>query len=156
MEKVKAEIQEFFNLPVEEKRKFWQQPGQIEGFGQAFVVSEEQKLDWADLFFMVTLPPHLRKPHLFPKLPLPFRYWRRISLSLSLSLSLKYISSNKILEASSIDYTAWAYITQLVQCIALLKACSRTYLTFILPPLYQLCFKNGFIKGMIILIYLNF
>ncbi|RVX10787.1 Protein SRG1 [Vitis vinifera] len=26
-----------------------------------------------DLFFMVTLPPHLRKPHLFPKLPLPFR-----------------------------------------------------------------------------------
>ncbi|CBI30798.3 unnamed protein product, partial [Vitis vinifera] len=38
MEKVKAEIQEFFNLPMEEKRKFWQQPGQIEGFGQAFVV----------------------------------------------------------------------------------------------------------------------
>ncbi|KAJ9690870.1 hypothetical protein PVL29_013163 [Vitis rotundifolia] len=73
MEKVKAEIQEFFNLPMEEKRKFWQQPGQIEGFGQAFVVSEEQKLDWGDLFFMVTLPPHLRKPHLFPKLPLPFR-----------------------------------------------------------------------------------
>ncbi|KAA8515003.1 hypothetical protein F0562_018210 [Nyssa sinensis] len=73
VEKVKLEIQEFFKLPIEEKKKFSQEPGDIEGFGQAFVVSEEQKLDWADLFYMVTLPTHLRKPHLFPKLPLPFR-----------------------------------------------------------------------------------
>ncbi|KAH7837305.1 hypothetical protein Vadar_012299 [Vaccinium darrowii] len=58
---------------VEEKNKLWQQPGDLEGFGQAFVVSEEQKLDWADLFYMVTLPTHLRKPHLFSKLPLHFR-----------------------------------------------------------------------------------
>ncbi|KAI3821334.1 hypothetical protein L1987_08900 [Smallanthus sonchifolius] len=43
------------------------------GFGQAFVVSGEQKLDWADIFFLVTLPHHIRKPHLFPNLPLPFR-----------------------------------------------------------------------------------
>lgn len=82
MEKVKAEVQEFFNLPMEEKGKFCQQAGQIEGFGQAFVVSEEQKLDWADLFFMVTLPPHLRKPHLLPKLPLPFRIpWKFTQLN---------------------------------------------------------------------------
>jgi len=58
---------------MEEKKRFWQYPGEIEGFGQAFVVSEEQKLDWGDLFFMVTQPANLRKPHLFPKLPLPFR-----------------------------------------------------------------------------------
>ncbi|GMP72006.1 hypothetical protein CsSME_00030204 [Camellia sinensis var. sinensis] len=67
------ETQEFFNLPMEEKKKFWQDPGDVEGFGQAFVVSEEQKLDWADLFFLTTLPTHLRKPNLFPMLPLPFR-----------------------------------------------------------------------------------
>ncbi|KAK4589392.1 hypothetical protein RGQ29_020104 [Quercus rubra] len=73
LENVKLGIQEFFNLPMEEKKKFSQQTGDIEGFGQAFVVSEEQKLDWADLFYMITLPVHLRKPHLFPKLPLPFR-----------------------------------------------------------------------------------
>ncbi|GAY31841.1 hypothetical protein CUMW_272440 [Citrus unshiu] len=54
---------------MEEKKKYWQYPGEVEGFGQAFVVSEEQKLDWGDLFFMTTLPVHLRKPHLFPKLP---------------------------------------------------------------------------------------
>ncbi|XP_059664697.1 protein SRG1-like [Cornus florida] len=73
VEKVKVEVQEFFNLPMEEKKKLWQKPGEVEGFGQAFVVSEEQKLDWGDLFFLNTLPTNLRKPHLFPKLPLPFR-----------------------------------------------------------------------------------
>ena len=85
VEKVKLGIQELFNLPREEKKKLWQVPGDLEGFGQAFVVSEEQKLDWGDMFYMVTRPIHLRKPHLFPKIPLPFKY---LSLSLSLSLSL--------------------------------------------------------------------
>lgn len=58
---------------MSEKKKFWQSPQHMEGFGQAFVVSEDQKLDWADLFFMMTLPTHIRMPHLFPQLPLPFR-----------------------------------------------------------------------------------
>ncbi|KAK7401739.1 hypothetical protein VNO78_13451 [Psophocarpus tetragonolobus] len=73
VEKVKLEVQDFFNLPMSEKKKFWQSPQHMEGFGQAFVVSEDQKLDWGDLFFMTTLPKHLRMPHLFPQLPLPFR-----------------------------------------------------------------------------------
>ncbi|XWS10828.1 hypothetical protein CRYUN_Cryun38cG0031600 [Craigia yunnanensis] len=71
--KTKTEIQDFFNLPMEEKKKFWQFQGEVEGFGQSFVVSEEQKLDWGDLFFITSLPVHLRKPHLFPNLPLPLR-----------------------------------------------------------------------------------
>ncbi|PWA35844.1 codeine O-demethylase [Artemisia annua] len=73
LEKVKEEIQEFFNLPMAEKNKFLQEAGDLEGFGQAYVFSEEQKLDWADMFYVVTLPYHLRKPHLLPKLPLPLR-----------------------------------------------------------------------------------
>ncbi|KAF2285856.1 hypothetical protein GH714_008447 [Hevea brasiliensis] len=73
LERVKIQVQDFFNLPMEEKKKFWQYPGEVEGFGQTFVVSEEQKLDWSDIFFMVTQPVHLRKPHLFPMLPLPLR-----------------------------------------------------------------------------------
>ncbi|KVI03152.1 protein SRG1-like [Cynara cardunculus var. scolymus] len=73
LEKVKQETQEFFNMPMEEKKKYWQQAGDVEGFGQAFVVSDEQKLDWADIFFLITLPTDLRKPHLLPNLPLPFR-----------------------------------------------------------------------------------
>ncbi|XP_010089186.2 protein SRG1, partial [Morus notabilis] len=73
VEKIKTDIQDFFNLPMEEKKKLWQHSGEVEGFGQAFVKSEEQKLDWNDIFFLTTLPVSLRKPHLFPKLPTPFR-----------------------------------------------------------------------------------
>nr|AKS50323.1 papaverine 7-O-demethylase [Papaver somniferum] len=70
---VKSEIHSFFNLPLNEKTKYGQRDGDVEGFGQAFLVSENQKLDWADMFFINTLPLHLRKPHLFPNLPLPLR-----------------------------------------------------------------------------------
>jgi len=73
LERVKKQTQDFFKLPIEEKQKFWQTSEDVEGFGQAFVVSEDQKLDWADIFFLLTLPHHIRKPHLFPNLPLPFR-----------------------------------------------------------------------------------
>ncbi|XP_027341599.1 protein SRG1-like [Abrus precatorius] len=73
VEKVKLGIEDFFNLPMSEKRKFWQSPQHMEGFGQAFVMSEDQKLDWADLFYMTTLPKSSRMRHLFPQLPLPFR-----------------------------------------------------------------------------------
>lgn len=74
VEKVKKDTQDFFNLPMDEKKMWKQVDGDLDGFGQAFVVSEEQKLDWADLFFLTTLPPFLRKQHMFPRLPLPFRY----------------------------------------------------------------------------------
>ena len=74
LDKFKSQIQDFFNLPMEEKKKLWQKPGDIEGFGQAFVVSEEQKLDWADMFHLTVLPARFRKPHVFPKIPLPLRF----------------------------------------------------------------------------------
>ncbi|MCL7046874.1 hypothetical protein MKW94_012716, partial [Papaver nudicaule] len=73
VDSVKSEIEGFFNLPMDEKAKYGHKDGDEEGFGQHFVVSEDQKLDWADMFYMVTLPHHLRKPHLFPELPLPLR-----------------------------------------------------------------------------------
>uniref|UniRef100_A0A7N0T440 Fe2OG dioxygenase domain-containing protein n=1 Tax=Kalanchoe fedtschenkoi TaxID=63787 RepID=A0A7N0T440_KALFE len=73
LERVKAKIQEFFELPVEEKEKYEQLPDDVEGYGQAFVKSDEQKLDWADMFYMITLPVNMRKPHLLPKLPPPLR-----------------------------------------------------------------------------------
>ncbi|XP_077252443.1 protein SRG1-like [Tasmannia lanceolata] len=69
IEKMKSDVHNFFGLSLEEKKKFWQQPGQVEGFGQIFVQSEEQKLDWADVFFLSTNPPSHRKPHLFDTLP---------------------------------------------------------------------------------------
>ncbi|KAK9204319.1 hypothetical protein WN943_014577 [Citrus x changshan-huyou] len=91
LEKLKKEVEGFFNLSMEEKKKYWQHPGDIEGFGQAFVVSEEQKLDWADLFSMMTLPVHLRKPHLFPKLPPSLRETLEVY-----SMELKTLAENLI------------------------------------------------------------
>nr|POE91256.1 protein srg1 [Quercus suber] len=72
-------MQEFFNLPREEKKKLWKLPGSIEGFGQAFVVSDEQKLDWGDMFFTNTLPIPLR--NFFLKIPLPFSIEHRATVN---------------------------------------------------------------------------
>lgn len=58
---------------MEEKTKLWQEPDNHEGFGQLFVVSEEQKLDWSDMFYITTLPTSLRKIELFQKLPITIR-----------------------------------------------------------------------------------
>ncbi|KAL4350435.1 hypothetical protein S245_033332 [Arachis hypogaea] len=73
IESVKSGFQDFFNLPIEEKKKLWQKPGDIEGFGQLFVVSEKQKLEWADLFIINTLPSYARDLNLFLNIPQPFR-----------------------------------------------------------------------------------
>ena len=74
LEEFKLEIENFFKLPHEKKKLLWQQPDNHEGFGQLFVVSEEQKLDWSDMFYVTTLPHKLRKTDLFEKLPLKLRY----------------------------------------------------------------------------------
>lgn len=73
VEKIKLETHKLFELPLEEKQKLWQKPGDHEGFGQLFVVSDDQKLDWSDMFFITMLPNIMRKPHLFEGMPLPLR-----------------------------------------------------------------------------------
>ncbi|KAF3450452.1 hypothetical protein FNV43_RR06534 [Rhamnella rubrinervis] len=73
LEKFRTEIENFFRLPHEEKKKLWQEPDNQQGFGQLFVVSEEQKLDWSDMFYIDTLPLKQRKTELFEKLPLELR-----------------------------------------------------------------------------------
>lgn len=73
LEEFNAEVVKFFELPYAEKKKLWQQPDNHEGFGQLFVVSEEQKLDWSDMFYITTLPCYVRKNDLFEKLPLKLR-----------------------------------------------------------------------------------
>ncbi|CAK8567160.1 unnamed protein product [Lathyrus sativus] len=73
VENVKIDVQEFLSLPFEEKKKFWQTSDDMEGFGQLFVVSENQKLEWSDLFFTATLPSYQRNPRIFPNIPQPLR-----------------------------------------------------------------------------------
>ncbi|CAI0560778.1 unnamed protein product, partial [Linum tenue] len=71
LEELRVEVENLFQLPYEEKKRkqLWQQPHNHEGFGQLFVVSEEQKLDWNDMFYITTLPRHIRQNELFDKLP---------------------------------------------------------------------------------------
>ncbi|KAL2349082.1 hypothetical protein Fmac_003082 [Flemingia macrophylla] len=73
VQNVKMGVTEFFGLPMEEKNKLWQKQGELEGYGQNFVTSDEQKLEWADLFYIHTLPSYTRNPHVFANIPQPFR-----------------------------------------------------------------------------------
>ncbi|KAI3826910.1 hypothetical protein L1987_00970 [Smallanthus sonchifolius] len=59
--------QEFFNLSPEEKTLYAQKPGSLEGYGQAFVISEDQKLEWCDMIFLKAIPTHTRKLEFWPK-----------------------------------------------------------------------------------------
>ena len=74
MEKLKSEIGEFYKLPLEERMKYKMRPGDVEGYGHLPIRSEEQKLDWADRFYMITNPIHTRKPYLLPELPSSLRF----------------------------------------------------------------------------------
>ncbi|KAI3740395.1 hypothetical protein L2E82_30824 [Cichorium intybus] len=69
LEDFKREVLKFFKLPIEEKQKLWQKEDSQEGFGQLFVASEDQKLDWCDMFYVNSLPHKFRNSQIFQKLP---------------------------------------------------------------------------------------
>ncbi|KAK9115749.1 hypothetical protein Sjap_014696 [Stephania japonica] len=73
IEKMKDDIKEFFKLPLEKKNAYAQLPNSIEGYGQLFVVSEDQKLDWADMLLCRTLPLDQRNMRYWPAHPPSFR-----------------------------------------------------------------------------------
>ncbi|VAI11381.1 unnamed protein product [Triticum turgidum subsp. durum] len=73
VEGMKASIQQFFQLPMETKKQFAMERGQLEGYGQLFVFSEDQKLDWADILYLYTQPHESRNTKLWPDQPANFR-----------------------------------------------------------------------------------
>ncbi|KAF3340471.1 S-norcoclaurine synthase 1-like protein [Carex littledalei] len=73
IEEVKDNIKGFFGLPLEKKEEVAQLPGDLEGYGQAFIHSEEQKLDWADMLYLFTQPPQFRNFKHWPAEPPSFR-----------------------------------------------------------------------------------
>ncbi|CAN1746407.1 S-norcoclaurine synthase 1 [Linum perenne] len=73
IQRMKLDLQVFFNQPLEEKMSCAQLPNGLEGYGQAFVVSEEQKLDWGDMLFILSLPVNGRNMRFWPKVPSSFR-----------------------------------------------------------------------------------
>ncbi|XP_078151718.1 2-oxoglutarate-dependent dioxygenase 11-like [Carex rostrata] len=73
LERVKADITAFFNLPLEQKEAVAIANNGIDGFGHHFVVSNEQKLDWADMLFLTTQPVSERNLRFWPTNPPTFR-----------------------------------------------------------------------------------
>ncbi|KAK2985049.1 hypothetical protein RJ640_016969 [Escallonia rubra] len=73
IEHMKVVTEEFFKLPLEEKMACAQVPNNIEGYGQAFVVSEDQKLDWGDMLFILPLPASRRNLSFWPQNPTSFK-----------------------------------------------------------------------------------
>ncbi|KAG1362160.1 S-norcoclaurine synthase 1 [Cocos nucifera] len=69
IKRMKEDITEFFKLPLEAKKAFAQLPNNLEGYGQAFVVSEDQKLDWADMIYLISRPLHSRNMRFWPTHP---------------------------------------------------------------------------------------
>lgn len=50
---------EFFSLSLDEKQKYAPQAGDPQGYGNMFVVDEDQKLDWGDLMGLALMPKQL-------------------------------------------------------------------------------------------------
>lgn len=70
---LRKDISNFFKLPLEAKKVYSQLPNSLEGYGQVFVMSEEQKLDWADMFYLVLRPNESRDMRFWPACPPSFR-----------------------------------------------------------------------------------
>jgi len=94
IENMKNGVEQFFNLPMEEKKKYWQTPNDMQGFGQLFVASDEQKLEWQDMFYINTLPLDSRHPHLIPSIPKPFRFSQLINLYMVIVILVTYCVTN--------------------------------------------------------------
>lgn len=75
LETMERVAKEFFMLPLEEKEKYPMAPGTIQGYGHAFVFSEDQKLDWCNMLALGVEPAFIRKPHLWPTNPANLRYF---------------------------------------------------------------------------------
>uniref|UniRef100_A0A803PWN8 Fe2OG dioxygenase domain-containing protein n=1 Tax=Cannabis sativa TaxID=3483 RepID=A0A803PWN8_CANSA len=78
---------EFFQLPLEEKKKYLKQENDIEGYGNDNVYSDQQKGDWNDRLFLSLYPEQQRRLKLWPENPKAFR-----SIVLEYSEKIKSIS----------------------------------------------------------------
>ncbi|KAL6626305.1 hypothetical protein ACP70R_030031 [Stipagrostis hirtigluma subsp. patula] len=69
---VRRDVAEFFKLPLEAKKALAQLPDSIEGYGQSFVFSDAQKLDWADMLYLMVRPAESRDMRFWPSHPPSF------------------------------------------------------------------------------------
>lgn len=76
MQSMKEGSAKFFGLPLEEKNKISisLSNDRRQGYGQAFVATEEQTLDWSDALVLVLYPSESRNLEFWPTTPKGFKY----------------------------------------------------------------------------------
>ncbi|CAL4914472.1 unnamed protein product [Urochloa decumbens] len=67
------DVVEFLKQPLQAKKECSQQADSLEGYGPAFVVSEDQKLEWADMLYLQVHPSESRELRFWPTRPASFR-----------------------------------------------------------------------------------
>ncbi|KAK0607045.1 hypothetical protein LWI29_008370 [Acer saccharum] len=72
LESIEKVAKDFFMLPLEEKQKYPMDMKAIQGYGQAFVFSENQKIDWCNMFALGLEPEFVKRPELLPSKPADF------------------------------------------------------------------------------------
>ncbi|KAL8102933.1 protein LATERAL BRANCHING OXIDOREDUCTASE 1-like [Apium graveolens] len=73
LQSMKAVVAAFFELPLVEKKVYAMASNDFQGYGQGYVVSDEQKLDWNDLMFLITSPPKYKNMKQWPTTLTGFR-----------------------------------------------------------------------------------
>ncbi|GLJ33689.1 hypothetical protein SUGI_0677050 [Cryptomeria japonica] len=73
IDRIRGVVNEFFSLPLDEKQRYAKRGGDVQGYGNIFVVDEDQKLDWGDLVSLAVMSKKLKNLALWPTTPSDFR-----------------------------------------------------------------------------------
>ncbi|KAL0922241.1 hypothetical protein M5K25_006212 [Dendrobium thyrsiflorum] len=66
LQEMKLTAREFFQLPLEDKMKYFKAPNDVQGYSPSPIVHEQQKLDWADILILQVYPKHSRRENYWP------------------------------------------------------------------------------------------
>ncbi|GMY35776.1 protein SRG1-like [Fagus crenata] len=73
LDEIRDVTKQFFELPMEEKRKYSREADGIEGYGSDMIISEQQILDWTDRLYLTINPEDRRRLKFWPENPKAFR-----------------------------------------------------------------------------------
>jgi len=73
LDKIYKLTKQFFALSTEEKHKCARETGNLQGYGNDMILSDNQVLDWIDRLFLTTYPQDKRQLQFWPQVPVGFR-----------------------------------------------------------------------------------
>lgn len=75
LDKIRRVTREYFEQPMDEKKKQAKGVEEMEGYGADPTPEEGQFLDWSDRLFLDVYPKDQRKPQFWPERPESFRWF---------------------------------------------------------------------------------